>query len=63
MKKGKKLTENLAFINGVKTSINKKEFFTVNNRRTIHIRHIRFQEDFNNNKMERQQLIKQLIIQ
>ena len=31
----------------------KKEFFTINNPRTRHIRHIRLQGDHNNNKMER----------
>jgi putative transposase len=31
----------------------KKEFFTINNPRTRHISHIRFQGDHNNNKMER----------
>jgi putative transposase len=31
----------------------KKEFFTINNPRTKHIKHIRLQGDHNNNKMER----------
>ena len=46
----------MAFISDVARNFHqayKKEFFTINNPRTKHIRHIRFKGDNNNNKMER----------
>ena len=58
LKKGKELTGKrpLSFISDGARNFHqayKKEFFTINNPRTKHIRHIRFKGDHNNNKMKR----------